>query len=87
MIESTPVEGYVGCVAALRDGDLRAEIPAIRARALVITGNEDPATPPENGRWLDEALPNSTYLELKAAHLSAWECPEEFQRAVIDFLS
>jgi 3-oxoadipate enol-lactonase len=87
MIESTPVEGYVGCVAALRDGDLRAEIQAIRARALIITGNEDSATPPENGRWVHEALPNSAYLELKAAHLSAWECPEEFQRAVIDFLS
>lgn len=87
MIESTPLEGYVGCVAALRDGDLRAEIPAIRARALIITGNEDPATPPENGRWLHEKLPNSVCVELKAAHLSALECPEEFQRAVIDFLS
>ncbi len=87
MIESTPVEGYVGCVAALRDGDLRPEIPAIRARALIITGNEDPATPPENGRWLHEKLPNSVYVELPAAHLSALERPKEFQRAVIDFLS
>jgi 3-oxoadipate enol-lactonase len=87
MIVNTSVEGYVGCVAALRDGDLRAAIPAIRAHALIITGNEDPATPPEHGRWLHATLPASTYVELEAAHLSAWECPEEFRRAVIDFLN
>ena len=87
MIESTSVEGYVACVAGLRDGDLRAEIPAIRARALIITGNEDPATPPVDGQWVHAALPTSVYVELKAAHLSAWERPEEFQRALINFLS
>ncbi len=86
MIENTSIEGYAGCVAALQDGDLRAGIPEIFARALIITGNEDPATPPADGQWLHAMLPASVYVELKAAHLSAWESPEEFQRAMIEFL-
>lgn len=86
MIASTPPEGYVGCCAALRDGDLRPQVGTIRARTLVIAGSHDPATTPEDGRRLHEAVPNSSYVELETAHLSAWERPEEFQRAVLDFL-
>jgi 3-oxoadipate enol-lactonase len=86
MIASTPPEGYVGCCAALRDGDLRPQVGTIRARTLVIAGGHDPATTPEDGRRLHEAVPNSSYVELETAHLSAWERPEEFQRAVLDFL-
>jgi 3-oxoadipate enol-lactonase len=87
MIKHTPEEGYIGSCAALRDGDLRAQVGAINARTLIVTGNADPATPPEDGRWLHAALSNSIYIELEAAHLSAWESPEKFQRAVIDFLN
>src|SRR5262249_15019307 len=86
MIEGTPTEGYIGSCAALRDGDLRAEIAAIRARTLVITGRHDPATPPVDGQWLHAQLRGSAYVELETAHLSAWERPEEFQHAVIEFL-
>jgi 3-oxoadipate enol-lactonase len=86
MFESTPVEGYIGSCLALRDADLRVEVGAIRARTLVITGTHDPATPPEDGRWLHAAVQDSLYVELASAHLSAWERAGEFQRAVIDFL-
>ena len=35
---AVPAVGYLGCCAALRDADLRAEARNVRARALVITG-------------------------------------------------
>jgi 3-oxoadipate enol-lactonase len=86
MIANTSVDGYLACSAALRDADLRPEVPTIKLRTLIITGSEDPATPPADGRWLEQSIAGSTYLELPSAHLSAWERSEEFQRAVLDFL-
>jgi 3-oxoadipate enol-lactonase len=86
MIANTSVQGYIACCEALRDADLRPEVASIQARTLIITGSEDPATPPADGLWLHQAVQGSACVELPTAHLSAWERPEEFQHAVIDFL-
>ena len=87
MIAATDPGGYLACCAVLRDADLRAEIGAIEAASLVITGTHDPATPPSDGRAIDAALRNSRYLELDASHLSAWECADEFAAAVVQHLA
>jgi 3-oxoadipate enol-lactonase len=86
MLASTNPAGYCGCCAALRDTDLRAEISAIKAPCMVITGTHDPATPPSDGRALQSALRDSCYVEFDSAHLSAWEKAEEFGGAVLSFL-
>jgi 3-oxoadipate enol-lactonase len=70
----------------LRDTDLRAEVAEVKAASLVITGTHDPATPPEDGRALHAQLPHSTYVELNASHMSAWECANEFTEAVLQHL-
>jgi 3-oxoadipate enol-lactonase len=85
MIESTSRGGYIGCCGVLRDTDLRTQLAAIEIPSLVITGSEDPATPPEDGRALHAGLRNSRYLELNASHLSVWEQPAEFAGALLDF--
>lgn len=85
MIERTRLEGYVGCCGVLRDTDLRSEIIAIGTPCLVITGRDDPATPPEDGRALHAGLRHATYLELNASHLSAWERSAEFAGAILKF--
>jgi 3-oxoadipate enol-lactonase len=85
MIERTSPEGYIGCCGVLRDTDLRTEIDAIETPCLVITGCEDPATPPQDGRALHTGLRNSEYLELNASHLSAWERSAEFADAILHF--
>jgi 3-oxoadipate enol-lactonase len=87
MIAATDPRGYTACCAVLRDADLRAEIGAIEAASLVITGTHDPATPPSDGRAIDAALRNSRYVELDASHLSAWECADEFAAAVVQHLA
>ena len=87
MIAATDPRGYLACCAALRDADLRAQIGAVEAASLVITGTHDPATPPSDGRTLHAALRKSRYVELDSSHLSAWECAEEFAVAVVQHLA
>ena len=86
MIASTNAESYAACCGVLRDVDLSAELRAIAAPCLVITGTHDSATPPADGKALHAALSRSTYVELDASHLSAWERHDEFARAVLSFL-
>src|SRR5271170_7811297 len=83
MLAATNPAGYCGCCAALRDTDLRGEISAIEAPCLVITGTHDPASPPSDGRAVQSALRDSSFVEIDSAHLSAWEKAEEFAAAVL----
>jgi 3-oxoadipate enol-lactonase len=84
---SVSVAGYLGCCAALRDADLRHDAETVRARALVVVGTHDPATPPADGVFLTRAIAGSTLVELDAAHLSNIECAEAFTGAMCAFLA
>ena len=83
---ATSPDGYIACVAAIRDMDLRVELGSIRSRTLVIAGHLDPATPPAMGRTIAEAIDGARFIELLASHLSNIEAPEAFNAAVLDFL-
>lgn len=87
MVLAADPGGYAACCAVLRDTDLRDEVRVVKASCLVITGTHDPATPPDDGRALHAAIRNSSYVELDASHLSAWERAEEFAGAVVKHLS
>jgi len=87
MIASTDPAGYVAGCGVLRDTDLRGEADAVTASTLVITGTHDPATPPREGRALQDLIPLSRYIELEASHLSAWERADEFAGAVVEHLT
>ena len=82
-----PVAGYLGCCAALRDGDLQGEAARVAAPCLVVTGTHDVATPPAAGEWLAAAIHGARLVELEAAHLSNVECAPAFTTAVLDFLN
>ena len=45
MIRATPVAGYCGCSAAIRDLDLTGRLAEIRVPTLLIVGEHDPGTP------------------------------------------
>ena len=85
VIARTNGHGYSGCCAALRDADLRALAPQVACPTLVVTGLHDPATPPDQGRWLAQQIPAARLTEFKSAHLSNVECADEFNAAVLDF--
>ena len=85
MLRRTPDAGYSRNCAA-RDADYRDRVAAIRARTLVISSTHDLAATPAQGRELAAAIPGARYVELDTSHISNWERPEEFNRAVLGFL-
>jgi 3-oxoadipate enol-lactonase len=86
MMVATPVAGYIGCCAAIRDADLRDALPKIAAPTLVIAGTHDPANPPAEGRAFAARIPGARVVELDAAHISNVEAPEEFTAQLVGFL-
>ncbi len=86
ILANTPAEGYIACCEAIRDMDLRAILPRIKAPTLVIAGALDTATPPSDGRFLATSIPGARYIELAAAHLTNIEADVAFTEAVMRFL-
>jgi 3-oxoadipate enol-lactonase len=87
MIESTNPQGYAACCEAIRDFDVRNELPSIKVPTLVIAGAHDPATPPADGRYLADKITGARYAELNAAHLSNIGEPARFNSELKCFLS
>jgi 3-oxoadipate enol-lactonase len=83
---ATPVDGYVGCCEAIRDMDQRASLAHIAAPTLVIAGTCDPAPTPAAARAWASAIPDASFLELPAAHLSNIGAAGPFNQAVLAFL-
>jgi 3-oxoadipate enol-lactonase len=74
---ATPIEGYAACCEALADMDLRGSLSAVRAPTLVISGREDPATPPDHGRAIADGIPGARFEVIDgAAHLANLQQPE-----------
>lgn len=87
MIATTDPQGYTACCAVLRDADLEEDVVRVKAASLVITGALDTATSPADGLILHAAIRHSSYVELNASHLSAWECADEFAAVVTEHLT
>ncbi|HVN42361.1 MAG TPA: 3-oxoadipate enol-lactonase, partial [Steroidobacteraceae bacterium] len=86
MLLATPEEGYAACCAALRDLDERGNLGRISVPTLVITGSDDPSSPPAAGLALAAAIPGARCIELPAAHLSNLGAATAFNAAVLGFL-
>lgn len=88
MLLATPLDGYLGCCAALRDADLRHLASAIEARSLVIGAELDVATPPAQAEDLHAAtVPSELMVIPNVAHLSNLEAPELFTRRLRELLT
>jgi 3-oxoadipate enol-lactonase len=87
MFAATPLAGYLGCGAAVRDMDHRALLPKITVPTLVIAGRHDGATPPEANEYISQHIPGAKYTTLDAAHLSNVEQPDAYTNAVLGFLT
>lgn len=79
-------QGYAGCCAAIIGYDMRPHLGQIRQPALVIAGLADASLTPEHSREIADGLPNARLVELQARHIPFGDIPEEYARAVIDFL-
>jgi 3-oxoadipate enol-lactonase len=87
MLERTPVAGYAGCCAAIRDADLRADDARIRARTLVVSGAADVVTPPASGAEIRDAVPGARLEVIEdAAHMLCAERPGALTALLEEFL-
>jgi len=85
MIRTTPVDGFIGCAAALADHNYAAAAATVTRPVLFLVGEKDAAATPM--RKLSEALPGSRFVEIAGAgHISNLDQPAAFTRAVADFL-
>jgi len=86
MIRATPVNGFIGCAAALADHDYASAVAGVKRPVLFLVGEKDAPAPAM--RKLNEKLPGSRYVEIPGAgHISNMDRPGEFTKAIRDFLS
>jgi 3-oxoadipate enol-lactonase len=86
MVLATPPQGLAGCLAAVRDLDLRRTIALISCPTLVIAGQYDTVTLASHSELIAATVPGSKRVTLPAVHLSNIEFPVEFMNAVLEFL-
>lgn len=86
-LERADVEGYAGCCAAIAGMDLRDQLGSITAPTLVISGDQDLATPPAHGAAIASAIPGARLKVIRgAAHLANVSAPGEVTVALLDHL-
>lgn len=87
MLTRTPIDGYLGCCAAIAHIDLRASTPSIRQPVLAIGGDADGSTPPDLVRETAEMIPGARFeLIHGAGHIPCVEQPEAMATHLTRFL-
>jgi 3-oxoadipate enol-lactonase len=86
MVKATPVNGFVGCCAALGDHNFRSAVATVSRPVLFMVGEKDP--PNGTMREMNKELAGSQFVEIAGAgHISNMEQPEAFTRALEKFLT
>ncbi|HZV21420.1 MAG TPA: 3-oxoadipate enol-lactonase [Hyphomicrobiales bacterium] len=84
---ATSLEGFRGCVAAIKGLDYAKDLGRISIPVLYVVGSEDIGAPPEAMRAMAAATPGSAFAEVpKAAHLPNVDNTEAFHAAIAAFL-
>jgi 3-oxoadipate enol-lactonase len=86
MIRTTPVNGFIGCAAALADHDFRLAVGTVTRPLMFIVGEKDGTTPAAM-RQMHDQVPGSGFVELPGAgHISNLDQPAAFTKAIAEFL-
>jgi 3-oxoadipate enol-lactonase len=87
MLTRTPVDGYLGCCAAIAGTDLRESTAALRLPVLAVAGSDDGSTPPDLVREMAGTIPGASFELIRGAgHIPCVEAPEALAAAVEGFL-
>ncbi|MGR1581422.1 3-oxoadipate enol-lactonase [Thalassobius sp. S69A] len=87
MLVRQPVQGYVGCCAAIAGTDFYTPTSGLRLPLLGIAGSDDGSTPPDLVRETVDLVPGSKFhLIRKAGHLPCVEQPAEYAEVLTNFL-
>ncbi|MDQ2091634.1 3-oxoadipate enol-lactonase [Marimonas arenosa] len=87
MLTRQPVEGYLGCMAAISGTDFYTPTSGLRLPTLGIAGSEDGSTPPDLVRETVDLVPGSQFhLIRRAGHLPCVEKPTDYGATLTAFL-
>ena len=87
MLERQPVEGYIGCCAAIAGTDFMTPTSGLRLPTLAIAGSDDGSTPPDLVRETADLIPGSRFELIRGAgHLPCVENPDAYAALITDFL-
>ena len=83
-----PASTYRRALEALVTFDRRGDLTRIRVPTLLVAGEHDRNAPPAVMRKMADAIPNSTYMEMKGiGHLQNLEAPDDFDGLLLNFLA
>ncbi len=86
MLLRTPLDGYCGTSAALRDADYTEIAKSISIPTMLLVGSNDGSTPPEMMAITHELIANSRFEIIDGpGHLPCIEAPDETARLLLDF--
>lgn len=87
MLVRTPVEGYIGTCAALRDADMTASTAGLAIPALCIGGDQDGSTPPDLVRSTAALIKDAELVIIPGSgHIPCVEQPGAVIAAIQAFL-
>lgn len=87
MLERTPVAGYAGTCAALRDADYTTQAAGLAVPVLLLVGSHDGSTPPDLVRSTHEIVKGSRFQVIEGAgHLPCIEKPGETAHLIAQFM-
>ncbi len=87
LIAATPVAGYAACSRMVATMDTLDRLPEIRARTLVVVGDEDAGTTPAMAATIAGAIPGARLEVLpQASHLLNIEQAQLFGMLLVQFL-
>jgi 3-oxoadipate enol-lactonase len=88
MLLATDPQSYARCCEAIRDMDLRDDLPRITAPTIVIAGAEDPSTPAKHAEKIVARITDSRLLVIPdTAHLANVEGADAVNGAVLEHLA
>jgi pimeloyl-ACP methyl ester carboxylesterase len=89
MMMHTSPEGAVGALRGMAEREDQTELLSqINVPTLIVVGREDPITPAADSQKMHERIAGSQLVVIEnASHVSNIEQPEQFNRALKDFLS
>lgn len=87
MLTRQPVEGYLGCGAAISGTDFYTPTSGLRLPVLAIAGSEDGSVPPDLVRETASLVPGSRFHLMRGSgHLPMVDAPQSFADSLSGFL-
>jgi len=89
MIEAADASAAIYAVMAMRDRiDFSTALHRIQTPTMVVAGEKDAIIRVEEARSMADAISGSRFVQIPdSGHLSNLENPQEFDRALLGFLS